>query len=96
MILFLLQRGSRGEGAAAPFPRTPNPRRATSASLRTISLQDSEHLFQGHHVSVALLRRVRGNGLKTQNTPARRLGRNSRILTGAGSVPGLLFVNSPR
>src|SRR5271165_5654909 len=53
---FLLQRGSRGKGAAAPFPCTPNPRRTSSASLRTISLDDSEHLFQNHHVSVASLR----------------------------------------
>src|SRR6266851_3899198 len=43
-------------GAAAPFPCTPIPRRAASASLRTISLDDSEHLFQNHHVSVASLR----------------------------------------
>ena len=33
----LLQRGSRGKGAAAPFPCTPNPRRTASASLRTTS-----------------------------------------------------------
>ena len=33
----LLQRGSRGKGAAAPFPCTPNPRRTSSASLRTTS-----------------------------------------------------------
>src|SRR5208283_731995 len=33
----LLQRGGRGEGAAAPFPCTPNPRRPSSASLRTTS-----------------------------------------------------------
>src|ERR1039457_5422692 len=33
----LLQRGGRGKGAAAPFPCTPNPRRAASASLRTTS-----------------------------------------------------------
>src|SRR5208282_6797247 len=52
----LLQRGSRGKGAAAPFPCTPNPRPAASASLRTISLDDSEHLLHNHRVSVASLR----------------------------------------
>ena len=53
---FLLQRGSRGKGAAAPFPCTPNPRRPASALLRTISLDDSEHLLHNHHASVAALR----------------------------------------
>ena len=51
--------GVRGFGeaqAAAPFPCTPNPRRTSSASLRTISLDDSEHLLHNHHVSVAALR----------------------------------------
>src|SRR5271166_5984959 len=36
-MIFLLQREGRGKGAAAPFPCTPNPRRTSSASLRTIS-----------------------------------------------------------
>jgi hypothetical protein len=56
MSHFVLQRGSRGKGAAAPFPCAPNPRRAASASLRTISLDDSEHLLHNHRVSVATLR----------------------------------------
>ena len=46
----------QGKGAAAPFPCTPNPRRPASASLRTISLDDSEHLLHNHHASVASLR----------------------------------------
>ena len=46
----------QGKGAAAPFPCTPNPRRTSSASLRTISLDDSEHLRHNHRVSVAALR----------------------------------------
>jgi hypothetical protein len=39
-----------------PFPCTPNPRRTSSASLRTILLDDSEHLLHNHSVSVASLR----------------------------------------
>jgi hypothetical protein len=44
------------KGLAAPFPCTPNPHRNSSASRRTISLDDPEHLLQNHHVSVASLR----------------------------------------
>ena len=46
----------QGQRGCRPFPCTPNPRRAASASLRTISLDDSEHLLHNHHVSVAALR----------------------------------------
>src|SRR5271169_5439534 len=52
-MILLLQRGSRGKGAAGLHP---NPRRAASASLRTISLDDSEHLRHNQRVSVASLR----------------------------------------
>jgi hypothetical protein len=53
----LLQRGSRGKGAAAPFPCTPNPRSTQAfASLRTFSVDDAEHFLHNHHASVASLR----------------------------------------
>ena len=44
------------KGLAAPFRCTPNPCRSSSASLRTISLDDSEHSLHNHRVSVASLR----------------------------------------
>ena len=54
---YLLHRGSRGKGAAAPFPCTPNPRRP-GPPLRSgqILLDHSEHLLHNHHASVASLR----------------------------------------
>jgi hypothetical protein len=53
----LLQRGSRGKGAAAPFPCTPNPRSTQAfAPLRTFSVDDAEHFLHNHHASVASLR----------------------------------------
>src|SRR5260370_17367467 len=53
----LLQRESRGKGAAAPFPGTPNPRPAQAfAPLRTFSVDDAEHFLHNHHASVASLR----------------------------------------
>src|SRR5208283_3445808 len=54
----LLHQGSRGKGAAAPFPCTPNPRRPylRFAPDHTILLDDSEHLLHNHHASVASLR----------------------------------------
>src|ERR1035438_6166574 len=50
-------RGSRGKGAAAPFPCTPNPRSTQAfAPLRTFSVDDAEHFLHNHHASVASLR----------------------------------------
>src|SRR5215467_4467326 len=46
----------RVHSTAAPFPCTPNPRRSSCASLRTVSLDDSEHLPHNQHASVASLR----------------------------------------
>jgi hypothetical protein len=46
----------QGQRGCRPFPLHPNPRRPSSAFLRTIPLDDSEHLFENHHVSVASLR----------------------------------------
>src|ERR1035441_3494113 len=54
-----VERGGRGRAPAPPSPPTappPNPRRPASASLRTISVDDSEHLLHNHRVSVASLR----------------------------------------
>src|ERR1019366_5741883 len=56
MILSSTTRKHGERGCPAPFPCTPNPRRVASASLRTISLDDSEHLRHNHRVSVASLR----------------------------------------
>jgi hypothetical protein len=44
------------KGLAAPFPCTPNPRPSSSAPLRTVPLDDSEHLLHNQHASVASLR----------------------------------------
>src|ERR1035437_771565 len=52
----LLQRGSRGKGAAAPFPCTPNPRLNQAFAPRTFSVDDAEHFLHNHHASVASLR----------------------------------------
>lgn len=46
----------QGQRGCRPFPLHPQSRRAASASLRTISLDDSEHLRHNHGVSVASLR----------------------------------------
>jgi hypothetical protein len=46
----------QGQRGCRPFPLHPNPRRPASASLRTISLDDSEQLLHNHHASVASLR----------------------------------------
>ena len=53
---FFYSEEAGAKGLAAPFPCTPNPRRTSSASLRTISLDDSEHVLHNHHISVAALR----------------------------------------
>jgi hypothetical protein len=52
----ILSSTTRKQGQRGCRPCTPNPRRAASASLRTISLDDSEHLRHNHRVSVASLR----------------------------------------
>ena len=45
------------QGAAAPFPCTPNPRSTRAfAPLRTFSIDDAEHFLHNHHASVASLR----------------------------------------
>jgi len=46
----------QGQRGCCPFPCTPNPPKPASASLRTISLDDSEHLLHNHPASVASLR----------------------------------------
>src|SRR5208337_82028 len=56
MSPFFYKEEAGAKGLAAPFPCTPNPHRNSSASLRTISLDDSEHLRHNHRVSVASLR----------------------------------------
>ena len=57
---------------APPIPAEP-----ASASLRTISLDDSEHLLHNHHVSVASLRLLftfapecRSASLRNQRSPS--------------------------
>jgi hypothetical protein len=50
---------SEGAGAKGLLPLSPAPQipaEPASASLRTISLDDSEHLLHNHHASVASLR----------------------------------------
>jgi len=49
----LLYNEGAGERGGTPFP---NRRRPASALLRSISLDDSEHLLLNHQVSVASLR----------------------------------------
>jgi hypothetical protein len=46
--------GAKGLPPLSPAP--PIPAEPASASLRSISLDDSEHLLHNHHVSVASLR----------------------------------------
>jgi hypothetical protein len=46
--------GAKGLPPLSPAP--PIPAEPASASLRTISLDDSEHLLHNHHASVAALR----------------------------------------
>jgi hypothetical protein len=46
--------GAKGLPPISPAP--PIPAEPASASLRTISLDDSEHLLHNHHASVASLR----------------------------------------
>jgi hypothetical protein len=46
--------GAKGLLPLSPAP--PIPAEPASASLRTISLDDSEHLLHNHHASVASLR----------------------------------------
>ena len=53
-IFYIKEQGQRG---CCPFPLHPQiPADPASASLRTISLDDSEHLLHNHHTSVASLR----------------------------------------
>jgi len=46
----------QGQRGCRPFPLHPQSPPSASASLRTISLDDSEHLLHNHRVSVASLR----------------------------------------
>src|SRR5271157_5652080 len=45
-----------GKGLPPLSPALPIPAEPDSASLRTVSLDDSEHLLHNHQVSVAALR----------------------------------------
>ena len=57
MSLFFYREKQGIKGLAAPFPCTPNPRRpSSSASLRTLSVDEAEHFLHNHHASVASLR----------------------------------------
>src|ERR1035438_1212600 len=53
-LRFLTIRGAKGLPPISPAP--PIPPEPASASLRTISLDDSEYLLHNHHASVASLR----------------------------------------
>ena len=56
MIHYLLHRGAGAKGLLPLSPAPQIPADPASASLRTISLDDSEHLLHNHHASVASLR----------------------------------------
>src|SRR5271157_2330859 len=53
-FLYSEEAGAKGLPPLSPAP--PIPAESASASLRTISLDDSEHLLHNHHASVASLR----------------------------------------
>src|ERR1017187_9694101 len=53
-LFYKEEAGAKGLPPLSPAP--PIPAEPASASLRTISLDDSEHLLHNHHVSVASLR----------------------------------------
>lgn len=53
---FFYSEGAGAKGLPPLSPAPPIPAEPASASLRTISLDDSEHLLHNHHVSVASLR----------------------------------------
>ena len=53
---FFYSEGAGAKGLPPLSPAPPIPAEPASASLRTISLDDSEHLRHNHHVSVASLR----------------------------------------
>jgi len=71
---------SEEAGAKGLLPLSPAPpirAEPASASLRTISLDDSEHLLHNHHVSVASLRLLftfapegRSASLRNQRSPS--------------------------
>jgi hypothetical protein len=67
--------GERGWLPLSPAPLSPLE--SSFASLRTISLDDSEHLLHNHHASVASLRRLfifapecRSPSLRNQRSPS--------------------------
>ena len=69
-----MKEGQRGCRPFAPHPQSPP---SVSASLRTISLDDSEHLLHNHRVSVASLRLLftfaperRSASLRNQRSPS--------------------------
>ena len=49
MNLFYIEEAGDKGAAPAPFPCTPNPCRSSSASLRTISVDEAEHFRHNHH-----------------------------------------------
>src|SRR5438876_8608035 len=53
---YLLYQGAGAKGLLPLSPAPQIPADPASASLRTISLDDSEHLLHNHHASVASLR----------------------------------------
>src|SRR5438876_8684012 len=53
-IFYIKEAGAKGLLPLSPAPQIPAD--PASASLRTISLDDSEHLLHNHHASVATLR----------------------------------------
>ena len=53
-IFYIEEAGAKGLLPLSPAPQIPAD--PASASLRTISLDDSEHLLHNHHASVASLR----------------------------------------
>ena len=53
-IFYIKEAGAKGLLPLSPAPQIPAD--PASASLRTISLDDSEHLLHNHHASVASLR----------------------------------------
>ena len=68
--------GAKGLLPLSPAPQIP-ARKASFASLRTIALDDSEHLLHNHHASVASLRLLftfaperRSASLRNQRSPS--------------------------
>jgi hypothetical protein len=68
----------QGQRGCCPFPLHPkSPLESSSASLRIIALDDSEHLLHNHHASVASLRLLftfvpecRSASLRNQRSPS--------------------------